>query len=104
MTDTANLIDRLEQFLPGLQNSNSQADAFEEIATDRAVQAFEALRSLYIAQKSAHEMALVYEQVFEATAWPDMQAGNVSANASKIMNYYAEALRWFEAAKLEAVA
>lgn len=86
------------------RRSETQADRFEAVATDRAAQAFESLRSLYIAQKAAHELALVYEQVFEATAWPQMDAGNVSANARRIIAMYSEALRWFEAARTEAVA
>ena len=82
----------------------TKADAFEAVATDRAVQAFDALRSLYIAQNKQRDLALVYEQIFEATAWPDMNASHVSRSARRIITAYAEALRWFEAAKLESVA
>ena len=92
----------LEAIAAHHRRPETQADRFEAVATDRAVKAFEALRSLYIAQKAAAELALVYEQVFEATAWPQMDAGNVSANARKIMHYYAEALRWNEAARVAA--
>ena len=84
------------------ERAANKAEAFEEVATDRAVQAFEALRSLYIAKQIAHELALVYEQVFESTAWPDMEADHVSRSARKIINMYAEALRWFEAARVAA--
>jgi hypothetical protein len=80
----------------------NKAEAFEKVATDRAVKAFEALRSLYIAQKAAHELALVFEAVFETTAWPDMDADHVSAKARRIISMYAEALRYFEAARVSA--
>jgi hypothetical protein len=84
------------------ERPDTQADAFELIATDRAVQAFDALRSLYIAQKITHELALVYEQMFEATAWPQMDAQHVSRNARRIISMYAESLRWFEAGRAAA--
>lgn len=84
------------------ERPETQADAFELIATDRAVQAFEALRSLYIAQKASHELALVFEAVFETLAWPDMDADHVSAKARKIISMYAESLRWFEAGRAAA--
>lgn len=92
----------LEETAAMHRRPETQADRFETVATDRAVQAFEALRSLYIAQKASHELALVFEAVFETLAWPDMDADHVSAKARKIMNYYAEALRWFEAARVAA--
>lgn len=84
------------------ERAANKAEAFEEVATDRAVQAFEALRSLYIAQKASHELALVFEAVFETLAWPDMDADHVSAKARKIISMYAEALRYFEAARVSA--
>ena len=85
------------------ERAETQADRFEAVATDTAVRAFDAFRSLYIGQKKQHELALIFEQAFEGLgAWPDMDAGNVSANARKIMGYYGEALRWFEAARVAA--
>lgn len=94
----------LEAIAAHHRRDETQADAFEAVATDRAVQAFDALRSLYIAQKKQHELAAAYEGVFEGLIWPDMNAWNVSKNARRIMDMYAESLRWFEAAKLERVA
>ena len=101
LTDTKDCIDA--DYRQRHEREETQADRFEQVATDRAVQAFEALRSLYIAQKAAHELALVYEQVFEGLgAWPDMKADHVSASARRIISMYAEALRYFESARVSA--
>jgi hypothetical protein len=100
LTDTKDCIDADHR--QRHKRKETQADRFEQVATDRAVQAFEALRSLYIAQKAAHELALVFEAVFETTAWPDMDADHVSAKARRIISMYAEALRYFEAARVSA--
>jgi len=102
LTDTKDCIDA--NYRMRHERAESQADRFEQVATETAVRAFDALRSLYIAQKKQHELAAAYEGIFEGLTWPDMDAGSVSKNARRIISMYAESLKWFEAEKLERVA
>tara|TARA_R110002111_G_scaffold170741_1_gene236429 strand:+ start:2193 stop:2501 length:309 start_codon:yes stop_codon:yes gene_type:complete len=81
------------------ERAETQADAFERVATDSAVKTFETLRQFYIGQKQAANLAGVYEGIFDDCGWPDFNDQFTSKNARKIIGMYQDAVRWHEAAK-----
>lgn len=84
------------------ERPETQADAFERVATDSAVKTFETLRQFYIGQKQAANLAGIYEGIFDHCGWPDFNDQFTSKNARRIISMYQDAVRWHEAARVAA--